>query len=71
MVPYGDITNVDEETQRRIVLQAAKRAGPDTFKDFRKKQPTLRELDSEFSTNLWVCVIGGFFLVFPMCEVRP
>src|SRR5438128_10030907 len=65
MLPYGDITNLDEDTQRRIVLQAAKQSGPDVLRDLRRKQPTLKEVDSEISTNFWVCFIGGFFLFFP------
>src|SRR2546423_9432104 len=65
MLPYGDIATLDDETQRRIVLQAAKHVGADVFKGLRRKQPTLREIDSAISTNFWVCFVGGFFLFFP------
>src|SRR5438876_1073942 len=61
----GGPANLDEETQRRLVIQAAKQVGGNVFKEMKKKQPTLLELDSGYSTHLWVFGIGGFLMFFP------
>lgn len=49
-----DLLKLDEETQRRLVLQAAKVCGEDTFKDLQKRQPTVAKLDSDIHTDFWL-----------------
>lgn len=57
--PVHSLRTLDEETQRRIILQAAKACGADTFNEFKKKQPTIAELDNELRETFWV---GLFFV---------
>src|SRR5438105_2285089 len=60
-----EILRLEVDTQRRLILQAAKEIGEDTLNEIREAQPTLGELNSEFNQNLWMCIISGIFCFFP------
>ncbi len=60
-----EILRLDPDTQRRLILQAAKELNADTFRELSTSQPTLDELRSEFNQNLWICIISGIFCFFP------
>lgn len=60
-----DLESLDDDVQRRVILQAAKAGGRDVLNDYRSEQPTLAELRSETSQTFWLCFASGFILFFP------
>src|SRR5205085_5203043 len=66
---YESIESLDEDTQRRVILQAVKKAYPSALNQFKRKLPTLRELDSDYYTVLWVLAIAGIFAFFPWLAI--
>src|SRR5690349_16104572 len=58
-----DLRTLDDSTQRRIVLQAAKQCGK--FDEYRKSTPNLEELQSSIRENFWAYLLLGFICFFP------
>ena len=70
LLPFGpgrsvELAKLDDKTQRRIILHAAKQISEDQLKSLRSEQPNLKELNSTISQNFWMCFITGFCMLFP------
>ena len=58
-----DLRTLDDATQRRILLQAAKQCGQ--FDHFSSSQPNLDELQAKINENFWAYLLLGFLCIFP------
>jgi len=59
-------TDLDETSQRRLVLQAARSCAADEIGDLREKQLTLSGLDAEIREHGWLLL---FFFWFPFASI--
>jgi hypothetical protein len=57
---------LDEEMQRRLVLQAAREYAPETFKRLRGNQPTFAELEKELRETLWAGILFCWTIFIPI-----
>lgn len=62
----SQLRELPENRQRLLVLRAAREASKSVYDELRNRQPTLRELDNEFSGLL--CT-GLFFLLIPFVGI--
>jgi hypothetical protein len=53
-VPTDPPRDLEENVQRRLVLQAARECAPDHLRALRAEQPTLAQLDRKMNENFWV-----------------
>lgn len=51
------LEELDEDTQRRLILQVARRFRPGDYPDLRKEQPTVEQINEDIRDSLWMCLI--------------